>query len=45
MKKTLLFPKETIREKVKELAGRISSDYEGKEPIFIGILNGAVFFL
>ena len=45
MKKTLLFSKETIRQKVQELASQISSDYEGKEPIFIGILNGAVFFL
>jgi hypoxanthine phosphoribosyltransferase len=45
MKKTLLFSKETIRLKVQELASQISSDYEGKEPIFIGILNGAVFFL
>ena len=45
MKKTLLFSKETIREKVKELARQISSDYEEKEPIFIGVLNGAVFFL
>ena len=45
MKKTLLFSKETIRQKVQELASQISSDYEGTEPIFIGILNGAVFFL
>jgi hypoxanthine phosphoribosyltransferase len=45
MKKTLLFSKETIRNKVKELAIQISSDYEKKEPIFIGILNGSVFFL
>lgn len=45
MNKTLLFSKETIAEKVKELASRISSDYKEKEPVFIGVLNGAVFFL
>ena len=45
MNKTLLFSKEAIEEKVKELASRISSDYKEKEPVFIGILNGAVFFL
>jgi len=29
---------------VKSLARKISSDYEDKEPIFIGILNGVIFF-
>ena len=45
MNKTLLFSKEIINEKVKELASKISLDYKEKEPIFIGVLNGAVFFL
>ena len=44
MEKKLLFSRETIQERVKELAARISSDYEGQEPVFIGVLNGAVFF-
>ena len=44
MEKTLLISRKTIHEKVKELAGRLSSDYKETEPVFIGILNGAVFF-
>jgi len=44
MEKELLISRETIRDKVKELAGQISSDYAGEEPVLIGILNGVVFF-
>ena len=44
MKKEILIPRKTIRVRVKELAGKISSDYAGKEPVLIGILNGVVFF-
>ena len=43
MEKELLIPRENIQRRVKELARQISSDYEGKEPILIGILNGVVF--
>jgi len=34
-----------IQEKVNELASRISSDYEGKEPVVIGVLKGAWIFM
>ncbi len=44
MKKELLFSRETIQKRVKELANEISSDYEGSEPVLIGILNGVIFF-
>lgn len=44
MEKKLFISKDTIQKKIKEIATQISSDYEGKEPVFIGILNGAVFF-
>ena len=44
MKKELFLSRETISVKVKELGQKISSDYAGKEPILIGILNGVVFF-
>ena len=44
MEKTLLISRKTIHEKIKELAGQLSSDYKETEPVFIGILNGAVFF-
>jgi hypoxanthine phosphoribosyltransferase len=33
-----------IRAKVRELAKRISKDYKGKIPVFIGILNGSFIF-
>jgi hypoxanthine phosphoribosyltransferase len=40
----VFIPEEQIRARTKELAQRISSDYGGKVPIFIGILNGSVIF-
>ena len=45
MERELLIPREDIKKKVKNLARQISSDYEGKELILVGILKGAVFFL
>lgn len=44
MEKEILIPRKAILEKVEELARQISSDYEGTEPILVGILNGVVFF-
>ena len=44
MEKEILIPEKAILDKVEELAHQISSDYEGKEPILVGILNGVVFF-
>ncbi len=44
-KKELLIPRELIQKRIKEIARKISQDYKGKEPILIGILKGAVFFL
>jgi len=40
----LIIDLETIQARVGELAGQISSDYEGMEPVLVGILNGVVFF-
>ena len=34
-----------IRKRIHELAERINADYEGKTPIFIGVLNGSFIFL
>ncbi len=42
--KTLVFTRDRIRERVREIANTISKQFAGKEPVFIGILNGAVFF-
>jgi hypoxanthine phosphoribosyltransferase len=41
----ILFSKEIIDRRVKELAGQISRDYEGREPLIVGILNGAFIFM
>lgn len=35
----------SILEIVRKLANRISEDYQGKNPLFIGVLNGAFVFL
>jgi hypoxanthine phosphoribosyltransferase len=35
----------TIRERVLELGLRLAEDYAGKNPVFLGILNGAFMFL
>lgn len=34
-----------IQKRIKELAKQISLDYEGKVPVFIGVLNGSFIFL
>ena len=40
----ILFTREQIQERVKELAQVISQDYEGKNPLVVGILKGSVMF-
>ena len=37
--------RETIQERVAELGRMISTDYDGRKPILIGVLNGAFMFL
>jgi hypoxanthine phosphoribosyltransferase len=44
LKRELFLSQETIQAKVGELAQRISTDYAGKDPVMVGILNGVVFF-
>jgi len=36
---------EKISARIAELAKRISLDYEGKDPLVIGVLNGSLYFL
>jgi hypoxanthine phosphoribosyltransferase len=45
MNKKLVISQKMIHARVKELAAQISHDYQGKEPVLVGVLNGAVFFL
>ena len=40
----VLLSEEQIQEKVKEFAARLSKEYEGKDPVFIGVLKGVVLF-
>lgn len=40
----VLLTKEQIEAKVKEIGERISSDYRGRCPILIGVLNGSFIF-
>ena len=44
-KPEILFPKEVIERRVRELAAQISRDYAGKELLIVGILNGAFIFM
>lgn len=41
----ILIPEEALRSRIRELGRTISKDYEGKEPLFVGILTGAVLFV
>ena len=36
---------ETLAVRVAELAGEIAADYRGRDPVLLGVLNGAVPFL
>lgn len=42
---TVLLSEEQIQNRTKELAEQISKDYNGKVPVFIGVLNGAFIFM
>jgi hypoxanthine phosphoribosyltransferase len=41
----ILVQRDELAHRVRELGGRISSDYEGRELFLVGVLKGAVFFL
>jgi len=45
LKFRVLLSEERIQERVIELAREISKDYQGKVPIFVGVLNGAILLL
>ncbi|MDZ7690413.1 MAG: hypoxanthine phosphoribosyltransferase [Balneolaceae bacterium] len=42
---TMYLSEQEIQDRVAELAEQVNRDYEGKKPIFIGVLNGAFIFL
>jgi len=39
-----LIPEQSLQERIDEMAARINFDFEGKEVVFVGILNGAFKF-
>jgi hypoxanthine phosphoribosyltransferase len=41
----LFITREQIEKRVNEIGQQINVDYEGKKPIFIGVLNGSFIFL
>ena len=41
----ILVSEAALQSRIRELGGAISSDYEGKEPLLVGILIGAFVFL
>ena len=40
-----LFSAETIQQRITELGAQIARDYEGKNPLLIGVLKGACIFI
>ena len=41
----ILISEEELREKVSEMGKKISLDFEGKDPIFVGVLKGCFIFM
>ena len=41
----LLISENEIKDRVETLGKKITKDYKGKKPIFIGILNGCYVFM
>ena len=41
----VLIDEQTLRARVEELGDEVSRDYAGREPLLIGVLKGAVFFM
>jgi hypoxanthine phosphoribosyltransferase len=41
----ILFSEEQIRDRIKQLGAEITTDYAGRNPLLIGVLKGALFFL
>jgi hypoxanthine phosphoribosyltransferase len=42
---TVLIDQERLQERIRELGDEISSDYQGRDLLLIGVLKGAVFFM
>jgi hypoxanthine phosphoribosyltransferase len=42
---TLAFSKDDIKQRVSEIGQAVSNEFKGKDPIFIGVLNGSFMFM
>jgi hypoxanthine phosphoribosyltransferase len=45
LKREVLIPEAAIQRRVREIADQISNDYQGTEPILVGILKGSIIFM
>jgi hypoxanthine phosphoribosyltransferase len=45
LKREVLIPEAVIRKRVGEIADQISNDYQGAEPVLVGILKGSIIFM
>ena len=43
--KEILFSREMIYDRVSEIGAQITKDFEGKDPVFIGVLKGCFIFM
>jgi len=41
----MYIPEDEIIKRVKQIADQISADYQGRNPVFIGVLNGCFMFI
>jgi hypoxanthine phosphoribosyltransferase len=41
----VLIAEEELQARISEIAARVSADYQGREPLVVGVLKGAVFFI
>ena len=41
----IILTEEELRVRIRELAAEISRDYEGKDPLFVGVLKGSYIFM
>ncbi len=41
----VLIDEDTLQSRIREMGAAIAQDYEGKNPVFVGVLKGVVFFM
>lgn len=42
---SVLYSREILNDRIKEMAAQITADYEGKSPVIIGVLRGSFMFI